>query len=94
MIEYLYNAIRATAGEQIIITAKITDEEGNNVTSNCFFRLYDNDNLLTKIAGEYIGGIWQFTIPAEATANLNGRYWYCLCNGSNTFNFKQPMYLI
>lgn len=94
MIEYLYDSIRATAGEDITITAKVTDEEGKDIATNCFLRLYDNDILLTKISGECISGLWQFTIPAEATANLNGRYWYCLCNGSNTFNFKQPMYLI
>lgn len=35
MIEYLYNAIRATTGDDITITADITDDNGKYIDSGC-----------------------------------------------------------
>ncbi len=95
MIEYLHNAIRATAGEDIKLAAKIVDESGNAITTNCHINLYDDSQQLGHYAGTYSGGAWSFTIPAEATANLAGRYWYCICDNTHTkLNFKQPIYLV
>jgi hypothetical protein len=96
LIEYLYNAIRATAGEEITIAAEITDINGIPILKGCHLNLYSDKERLTTINGELDEfGVWQFTIPAEVTANLTGRYWYCMCSENhNTFNFKQPLYLI
>lgn len=35
MIECLYNAIRATTGDDITITADITDDNGKYIDSGC-----------------------------------------------------------
>lgn len=96
MIEYLYNAIRATAGEDISIAAKIVSDSGIPVENSCHLVLYDNqDNILTKIDGALIDETWQFTIPAAITADIRGRYWYCICNEThNKLSFKQPIYLV
>lgn len=94
MIEYLYNAIRATAGEPITITAQI--DMGGMPVENCHINLYDNEKQLSSTAGTNIDNIWTFTIPADVTTNLAGRYWYCICSGSehNKLCFKQPIYLV
>lgn len=95
MIEYLYNAIRATAGENITITANITDEAGEPITKGYHISLYDDEKMLETVDGNYFEGLWEFTIPAEATTNLIGRYWYCICDNEHTkLNFKQPLYLV
>lgn len=94
MIEYLHNAIRATAGEDITLAAKITDGTGSE---HCHISLYNDQERLCSFDGVYTNGIWEFTIPADATANLIGRYWYCICDGSKNhtkLNFKQPIYLV
>ena len=94
MIEYLYDAIRATAGENIIIAAKITDENGENITSNCHVTLYDDLMLLATIDGVFDGKEWEFTIPADVTSGRAGRYWYCIYASNTSLCFKQPIYLI
>lgn len=95
MIEYLYDAIRATAGEDITISAKITDAFGVPVTEGCHINLYDDEKQLTSISGTFNNDLWEFTIPAAETANLTGRYWYCVCSTThNKLNFKQPIYLV
>lgn len=95
MIEYLYNAIRATAGEDITISAIVKDEAGNDITSGCHLNLYNDEERMSSFDGVYIAGCWEFTIPAAETANLSGRYWYCLCSQEHSkLNFKQPIYLV
>lgn len=95
MIEYLYNAIRATAGEDITISAKITDEIGEPISIGCHLNLYDDNGQIAKIDGECIDGLYEFTIPAETTTNLHGRYWYCMCDEKHIkLQFKQPIYLV
>ena len=94
MIEYLDTAIRATAGEDICICAEITDSENNPVTENCHIMLYDNLSLLATINGVFDGELWSFDIPANTTAGLKGRYWYCICADMESLCFKQPLYLI
>ena len=92
MIEYLANAIRATAGEEAVIVANIA-ENGVDVTSGCGIMLHLDDEML-MFDGEYKDELWYFTIPAEATKGLQGRYWYCLYRDGNTLCFKEPIYLI
>jgi hypothetical protein len=94
LIEYLYNAIRATAGEDIIITAKVADDSGAEV-SGCAISLFDNEQLITTIKGLFGDGFWQFIIPAAITAELKGRYWYCICDEDHKkLCFKEPIYLV
>ena len=99
LIEYLYNAIRATAGEDITLTARLTDENGENLGEGVpnHISLYNDIERLGSYNGRYIvDGLWEYTIPAEATAELKGRYWYCLCTDDKhtKLNFKQPLYLV
>lgn len=94
MIEYLYNAIRATAGEDITITAEITDDSGECVADGCALMLWDDKELLTSVDGMLIDDLWSFTIPADKTAGLVGRYWYCICHNHNKLQFKEPLYLV
>lgn len=96
MIEYLYDTIRATAGDNVELAAKIQTASGEPVTDNCHIMLFDkDDNLLGTYHGDYIGGskeYWQFTIPAEITAGKIGRYWYRICTPEASLCFKQPIY--
>lgn len=94
MIEYLHDAIRATAGEEICICAEITDNKGTAITENCHIMLYDSLSLLVTVMGVYDGEVWYFDIPADITAGLKGRYWYCICADNTSLCFKQPIYLI
>lgn len=94
MIEYLYNAVRATAGEDITIAADITDDSGEDIKEACHIMLYDDLQLLGMYNGIYNGEVWEFTIPANITSGRIGRYWYCICVNNNSLCFKQPIYLI
>lgn len=95
MIEYLYNAIRAVAGQEITIAAKITDENSALITQNCALMLY-LDNKEVKVDGAYYADAecWQFTVPPEITKGYNGRFWYCFIENDNNLCFKEPIYLI
>lgn len=95
MVEYLFNAIRATAGEDIAIVARITDENGEPITSGCSFMLNGANGAHHIIDGVYTtNGVWEFSIPAELTLGLVGRYGYCFCNGDTTLCFEKPFYLM
>lgn len=95
MIEYLYNAVRATAGEEINISAIITDNSGASVTENCGITFY-GDEKTTAISGIYYEDLkqWAFIIPADITEGLNGRYFYTIWQGGKDLCFKQPLYLM
>lgn len=94
MIEYLQNAIKATSGEDITITADITDDNGESISSGCALMLWDDDKLLKTVDGKLIDKVWSFTIPASSTIGLTGRYWYCICHNNNRLQFKEPIYLV
>ena len=96
MIEYLYNAIRAHAGNDIVIAANITDEGGNDIATGCTLVLHDKDRktMIAKVDGSYSEGEWTFLIPAAITKGLNGRYWYCFQQDGNALCFKEPIYLV
>ena len=95
MIEYLYNAIRALAGQDITITAIVANEQGEPITEGCHIMLFNPDReLLATIDGTYKqDGEWDFTIPADTTEGLYGRYWYCICQHDKSLCFKEPIYL-
>lgn len=96
MIEYLYDAIRATAGEKIELSAIIETAEGEPITEMCHVMLFDKDNteLLTTCNGTFITelGLWHFVIPGEVTKDLRGRYWYRICTPEASLCFRQPIY--
>lgn len=97
MIEYLYNAIRATAGKQICICAKVVGLDEELITDECSIMLHDIDgSLLYSTIGTYLAEteIWQFDIPADITKGLKGRYWYCLCHKDEDLCFKEPIYFV
>ena len=94
MIEDLYDAIRATAGNDVEITATIQDDTGALITDNCHIMLFDKErNLLSTFDGEYQGdGFWTFTIPATETKGKLGRHWYKICTPVSSLCFSQPLY--
>ena len=96
MIEYLYDAIRAVAGQDIAISAAITDDDGAPITENCNLVLHFNNHEMYVAPGIYLPTeeLWTFNIPAEATAGRNGRYEYCLQHDGLNLCFKEPIYLI
>lgn len=97
MVEYLYDAIRATAGEDIAVAAIITDVNSIPLLGGCSLELYENDTLLISVGGEYdeTEKLFTFTIPADVTKNKRGRYWYYISDSENSkLNFKQPIYLV
>ena len=94
MIEYLYDAIRATAGLDIDITAIITDDSGEPIVRDCSLMLSDDEEVITMAEGIFDGEAWVFNIPAAITQGLSGRYWYCIHNGDTTLCFKKPIYLM
>jgi hypothetical protein len=94
MLEYLYDAIRATAGSELQITAKVFDDLGKPIVEGCEFVLHINDESIITIGGSYEGDTWVFTIPAEFTKGLKGRYWYCIKHGSEQLCFMQAIYLV
>ncbi len=93
MIEYLYDVIRATSGQDIVVNAVITTDDGDNYEEGCGLRLYDDEKMLFRVAGTFDGEQWSFRIPAENTEGLVGRYWYCICHNNNNLCFKTPFYL-
>lgn len=95
MIEYLYDAIRATSGQPIGITAKLTKEEGEIIETPCELHLFDDDGMIAAAPGIHLGeGVWQFEIAAEDTEGRTGRYWYCIGNEGQSLCFKKPLYLV
>jgi oligoribonuclease (3'-5' exoribonuclease) len=95
MIEYLYDAIRAVAGQEINVAAVITDDAGAVITEGCKFALHIGDEMFA-FDGIYIPATqnWQFTIPAEITKGLSGRYYYCIQKDGSNLCFKTPFYLV
>lgn len=97
MIEYLYDAIRAHAGNDLVITADITDNSKETVTEGCSLMFHDTDKetMIAEIKGVYDENDgWTFTIPAELTKERTGRYWYCITHEGSALCFKQPIYLV
>lgn len=97
MIEYLYDAIRATTGQDIHIAAEITDDNGIVITEGCYIDLFGPDKeLIASFNGEYSveNSEWIFTIPAEQTEGLVGRYFYRIAYNGQSLCFRQPLYLV
>lgn len=95
MVEYLYNTIRAVAGQDITIYALITDDDEQVITTGCSLVLYNDEEELVSVDGIYLPESlqWEFTIPANATSGRDGRYWYSVQHNNASLCFKQPIYL-
>lgn len=96
MIEYIYDIIKATSGENIEVAAKVVDEEGQAITEQLYFHLWDKDGstMIAMAPGTLIDGAWEFVIPGEAVKGLKGRYSYCIGTEEKSLCFKKPLYLI
>ena len=98
MIEYLYNGIRAHAGNDLVISAIVTNEAGEEVTSGVLLVLHDKDRktMLYAVEGTYSEETKEiaFVIPKDITEGKNGRYWYCFTQDGNALCFKEPIYLV
>lgn len=94
MVEYLYDCIRATAGEDITITAKISEEDGTAIIENCTLALFDDNGVIITVYGTYEEDLWQFTIPANITEGMYGRYWYSVKYKDSSLCFAEPIYLV
>lgn len=94
MVEYLHNCIRAVAGQEIAITAAITDENGIIITKNCTLTLHDDKGEIVTVDGVCTDNEWLFTIDAKDTVGLKGRHFYCIRYEGNNLCFKEPIYLV
>lgn len=94
MIEYLYDCVKAIAGEDINICAEITDAEGKDIINGCSLLFIDKDfSIIGDYPGTYADGAWIFTIPAAATTECNGRYWYRIKFKDGSLCFAAPIYI-
>lgn len=95
MVEYLYNTIRAVSGEDIEVSAFITDPSDVPITQDCSLSFWDNEKELIEVQGNYLSDAlgWSFIVPSDITKGLKGRYWYCLRREGKDLCFKQPIYL-
>ena len=93
MIEYLYNAVRATAGEPIEIMAIVTAEDGTAITKGCKLKFYTTGEV-TTVEGVFINDQWSFTISAEVTKGKSGRFWYSIEANGKSLCFMTPIYLV
>lgn len=53
MIETLYDAVRAVAGQKIEITISITEVD-EPITENCFITIYSDEEEIITVLGEYL----------------------------------------
>ena len=94
MVEYLYDVVKAISGEDINICAEITDAEGTDITSGCSLLFIDKEfNTIAEYKGIYADGAWTFTIPAETTKCMEGRYWYRIKFHDGNLCFAAPIYI-
>lgn len=95
MIEVLYDAIKAVAGQDIDLTVDITEMD-IDITTGCALMIQSDTEDIAMVEGRYNEELemWQFTVPAEATKGLHGRYWYCVQQDNENLCFKKPLYLI
>lgn len=98
MIEYLYNGIRAHAGNDLTISAVVTNDAGEAVIEGVSLTLHDKDRdtMLYVANGTYSEESKElsFVIPKEITKGKSGRYWYCIQHEGNALCFKEPIYLV
>lgn len=94
MIEYLYDCIRATAGQDAIVGAIVNGSDGEPLTAGCRLRLHNENGMIGEVEGLYNGERWLFTIPAAMSAGLKGRYWYCIFFEDMMICHKELIYFV
>lgn len=88
MIEFLYDAIRLSYGEEIILQVCLYDDEDQEITEgNAVLQIGNKD-----IQGYYDDECWNFLIPS--TIGLKGRYFYRVICDNVVFNFDAPIYFV
>lgn len=95
-LSYLYNAIVLNKGEEAEICAVITDDDGAAITDSCSLMLHckKRDEVLYMAHGTFDGEMWTFVLPAEITADKEGRYFYCICRAGRSLCAKEPIYFM
>lgn len=69
MVDYLYDVIKAVAGEELQIAAVITDENGADINKGCVLVLAFGQHAEqhAKFDGTFTasnkGGFWSFVVP-------------------------------
>jgi hypothetical protein len=94
MVEYLYDAIRVTAGEDFSIAATIPEETGEE---KCTMTISDKEgNAVLVLEGEYDADnkYWMFTAEHHQTEGFSGHYQYCICDRGVSLQFEQPLYFV
>ena len=96
MIEYLYDAVRASDGEDMTITATIRDNDGTTITDGCALRIFDEGGaLIEEVGGTYYAGVerWEFkfTFP---THKARARYFYTIAHNGEDINFEARIYVV
>lgn len=93
MIEYLYNAIRASAGTHLTIAANVMDESGEAIKEGLKLVIHLDENMV-EIDGYFNQDMTLFEVPAALTKDLKGKYWYCIKHDDTQLCFKQPIYFV
>ena len=94
MVEFLYNAIKCVAGEDINIAAEITDAMENPITSGCSIVFIDKDfSTIGEYDGVYSDGAWTVTSPAQVTKGFEGRYQYRIKFKDESLSCAAPIYM-
>lgn len=96
MIEYLYDAVRTSDGEDMTIAATIRENDGTIITDGCALRIFDEGGaLIEEIGGTYYTDAekWEFrfTFPAH---NPRARYFYTIAHNGEDINFKARIYVV
>lgn len=94
MVEYLYNAIRATSATDLLIAARVTDDLNNPITDGVELVIDLFNDTYLSIDGDYQDGTWYFAIPAEKFIDVKGRFSYCFKRYDEQLSFSQPFYLV
>ena len=97
MIEYLYDAIRAVAGQTVPVYATFANDDGTFVSEGVVFMLHGPDGKhIATVEGSYNAetGQWTFDVPGEATAGRTGRHFYCFQHEGVNMCFLKPYYLM
>ena len=94
MVEYIFNAIKATAGEDITIAAEITDPDGEMLVAGCRLKLSTDDVEIAIVDGYFSEDSWVFIVPAIFTERLKGRCWYTILYGDVSISHPEPIYLV
>lgn len=93
-IMHLRDIKQAASGQDVTIDVYMSDENGEHIISESVVELWDGNNMLYKGNGKHNGTWWTFTIPADVTIALHGRYYYAICNAEFAIHDITPIIII